>query len=248
MHVRRAKGKLGVSSRRVHAARIALALVLLVIVAQIGIAAYAIATDTSEAEPDVPIVPATGITSPLDLEAAAVLGLDIARDWRSDAILVNAGMQVDWPDDSIEQLPAELPRGGWAILRYLSGGDMLTLRVDRGSGVVVETELLRLAEEDAAHLAAHAIDFVRASTNSATAVLAAEAAYGQRYRAACPERRRESWVGVITDESGGRPAWFVRYQDNGQRETTTLSVRIDWASGDVYDVVDLDPNCFEEPD
>jgi len=236
------------SGRRIHAARIATALVMAVIIAQIGIAAYAIATDDPETEPDVPIVPAAGITVPLDLETVATLGLEIAREWRIDPILVNAGMQVDWPDESIEQLPAELPPGGWAILRYLSGNDMLTLRVDRGSGVVVETEVLRLAEEDAAHLAAHAIDFRRASTNSATAVLAAEAAYGQRYRAACPDRRRQSWIGVIADASRGRPAWFVRYQDNDRRETITLSVRIDWASGDIYDEVIVDPDCFEESD
>ena len=236
------------SSRRARGTRIAIAFVLAVIVAQLGIAAYAIATDDSATEPDAPIVPAAEISEPLDLEAAAALGQDIARDWRSDAVLVNAGMQVDWPDEMVGSLPTELPRGGWAILRYLSGSHLLTLRVDRGSGVVVETEVVQLTGPDAARLAARAIDFARASTNSTTAILATEAAYGQRYRAACPERRRATWISVLTDESTGEPVWFVRYRDNDVPDQTTLSVRIDWASGNIYDEVNLDPNCSEEPE
>src|SRR5687768_7222686 len=109
------------SKRRPHWARTGIAIVAAIIVAQVAISAYAVATGNSEAEPDTPIVPGVEITEALDLEGAAALGLGIARDWRADAVLVNAGMQVDWPDDSIGRLPTELPQGGWAILRFVSG-------------------------------------------------------------------------------------------------------------------------------
>ena len=223
--------------------RIATALVLALVIGQIAVAAYAIAGDNTESEPDVPIIPEVEISEPLDLERAATLGLDIARQWRGDAVLVNAGMQVDWPEDMVNSVPTELPRGGWALLRYLSGTDILALRIDRGSGVVVETELQSLSENDAAELAAQAIDFQQASTNSTTAILATEAAYGQRYRAACPERRRSTWVSVLANGAAGQSSWYVRYRDNGDPERTTLSVRVDWATGDIFDNVNMNPTC-----
>jgi hypothetical protein len=225
--------------------RIATALILAIVIGQIAVAAYAIERDDSELEPEVPIIPEVAIAGPLDLEGAAALGLAIAREWRSDAVLVNAGMQVDWPDDMVNRVPTELPRGGWALLRYLSGNDILALRIDRGSGVVVETELQTLTDSDAALLASQAIDFQRASTSSTTAILATEAAYGQRYRAACPERRRATWISVLADGNAGDPAWFVRYRDNGDPERTTLSVRINWATGDIFDGVNTNPTCAD---
>jgi len=231
--------------RRPHWPRMAVAAIVAIIVAQVGIAAYAVASNTTEQEPNVPIVPSQPIDAVLDLEQAAALGLEIARQWRSDSVLVDAGMQVDWPDESIADVPSELPRGGWALLRYLSGHEMLTLRVDRGSGVVVETELIRLSAADAAQLAARALDFQQASTTSSTAILATEAAYGLTYRAACPDRRRATWISAETDGSSGQRSWYVAYRDNDDRERITLSVRIDWASGDIFDGVNLNPNCAD---
>jgi hypothetical protein len=232
-----------VSVRHPHWSRIAAALILVIIVGQIGVAAFVIASEDDESEPDAPVIPSVEISSPLDLEAAASLGIEVARKWRSNAVLINAGMQVDWPADMVDSVPTELPRGGWALLRYLSGDDILTLRIDRGSGVVVETELLTLSGSDAATLASQAIDFQLASTNSTTAILATEAAYGRQYRAACPERRRSTWVSVVTDTDSGQPAWFVRYRDNGDPDRTSLSVRIDWAAGDIFDAVNSNPTC-----
>ena len=219
---------------------------MVLILAQVGIAAYAIGSDDTTGEPDAPIFPTTEITEPLNLEAASALGLAVAREWRPDAILVNAGMQVDWSDESADQLATELPRGGWALLRYLSGRDVLTLRIDRGSGVVVETEVLRLSEDDAANLALQAIDYERASTNSTTAILATEAAYGQHHRLACPERRRATWISVHSDEFSGERVWFVRYRDAARPNEITLSVLIDWRNGSIYDLVNPNSNCLDE--
>ena len=233
--------------RRPHGARIGAAIIGAVIVAQIAIAAIAIARDDAEVGPVAPIIPTAEITEPLALEAAAALGTEVAREWRNDAVLVRAGMQIDWPDDMVDELPTELPQGGWAILGLLSGNDLLTLRMDRGSGVVVETELQRLSDADAAHLASHAIDFEQASSNSTTAILASEIAYGQSHRAACPERRRATWISVIHDEDSGESSWFVRYRDNANPETITLSMQIDWTTGAMVDVVNTDPDCAEEP-
>ena len=234
------------TARRVSLVRFGIAIVAAIIVAQVAITAYAVATSSAGTDLNTPIMPDVEITEPLGLEAAATLGLEIARDWRADAALVNAGMQVDWPDDSIARPPTELPRGGWAILRFVSGQDMLTLRVDRGSGVVVETELMELSPGDAELLITHEIDFERASTASTTAILATEMAYGQSYRSACPDRRRATWISVLTGYDTGQTAWFIRYRDNDMPDRITLSVQIDWESGEIRDVLNLDPNCVAD--
>jgi hypothetical protein len=154
-------------------------------------------------------------------------------------------MQYDWPREALPEPPAELPRGGWIFFAFLAGDDLLTLRVDRGSGVIVDTRIVPLGDRARAGYVANAVDLDDASARSGTAAQAAETAYGAEFRAACPDQRYQSWLAARIYAERGEIVWHVEYESvNADGEPVTpLTLDVSWETGDLQNVANADEPC-----
>jgi hypothetical protein len=190
-----------------------------------------------------PISPPDEIAIPLDLEGIVPFANSVAAGWRSDSELVRANMQLDWPRDRPDANQSALPRGGWIMLAYVGGNELLTMRIDRGSGTIVEARLSDLDETTRASYANAVLDLSTATTTSATAMQAAEAAYGHEFRTECPDLRYTSWLSTSRDAVTGARAWHIEYEQRVDGDTSSISMDIDWAWGAVQDVVNDVPPC-----
>lgn len=221
--------------------------VLLIIVVQMALIGYSVASGEDDGRPKPPIRPTTEPLFPLAFEGIYEFADEQARTWKDDAVLVQSNLQVDWPREPQDE-PAplgQIPRGGWIMFAYVSGEEMLTIRMDRGSGTIVETRVVTLDADSRARYLANPIDYGQSKVASLTAMTAVEATYGNTFRTQCMDRRYVSWVTIRTDDATGERFWRIEYEEQDGGIDSSLSVDISWQTGEMQNVVNADRPCSE---
>ena len=218
--------------------RAATIILSLVVLAQIGLIGYALARSDTDTRPIPPIRPTVEPLFPLAFEGIYRFANEQAQSWKSDAVLVSSNLQVDWPrepQDDPDPL-GQLPRGGWIMFGYVSGEELLTIRMDRGSGTIVETRVVTLDANSRERYLAHPIDYSEAKVASLTAMSAVETLYGAAWREKCMDRRYVSWSTVYTDDTTGERYWLIEYEEVDGGINSNMSTRVSWATGEIDDV------------
>jgi hypothetical protein len=218
------------------------AIALAIVLIQAILLGYGLTRASSPATPDTPISPSSPLEVPLDIEGVLPFASETASEWRQGARLARASLQIDWPRDVAAET-SDLPTGGWIVLSFLSDDEMLTMRIDRGSGTIVETRVVDVPEDDLDTFANSVIDLSAASTRSGTAMRAAFEAYGREYRVMCPDRRFVSWLTVRRDPVSGSTYWTIEFEDHSEEEPAPLRLDVDWQTGDVLNVENAGAAC-----
>ena len=216
---------------------------VLIILAQAGLLGYGFVRADDPDQIQTPIQPTVQPQMPLDLEGIVPFAREVATSWRTDSQLVGASMQIDWPREPTDKLALELPPGGWIFLAFLSQDDLLTLRIDRASGSIVQTGLISLDKQTPADYAAQLVDLTAASTSSGTALLAAEASYGTDFRNACPDQRFTSWLTVRRLPEADSQAWHIEYKSIADEPQPAMTMNVDWQSGEIQNVTNAAEPC-----
>lgn len=214
----------------------------LIVLLQVSLLGYGLARADNATQLRTPIRPTTDVTLPLALETIMPFAGGVAADWRADSRLVGASMQIDWPHERGTQAALDLPPGGWIFLAFLSENDLLTMRIDRASGVIVQTSLISLGDRARSGYADRAIDLVESTTSSSTAALAAETAHGTAFRNACPDQRFLSWL-TARKSADGRVDWHIEYPSVADEPQPPLEMDIDWQSGQIQNVANASAPC-----
>lgn len=201
-------------------------------------------TSDSAVQIDPDFTPPDGLEFPLYLEEYDPIAKEIALAWNPEAQLVAANMQLDWPQTPSDQWSDEMPRGGWFLLTYVAGSEMLSLRIDRGSGELKESNVISITAEQASTYLSMIIDYSQASTTSETVAIAGEAAYGRAFRAQCPENRPQSWYTVARSGVTGGMIWRIDYVNRRpDLPQDLMSIDVDWASGELENIQNLELPC-----
>jgi len=223
--------------------RIGLIICVAIVLIQLGLIGYSATRASTPIRLRAPLQPTTQPPMPLDLEGIWPFASKVATDWHADASLVRASMQIDWPGDAGTVPAGQLPTGGWIFLTFLSSDGLLTMRIDRGSGVIVDTETLDIDSKFRDAFSTTPIDFAAAKTSSGTAASAAEVAYGATFRSACPDRRHTSWIAVRVDPATGALSWHVEYESRGDQPQPAMTMDVDWKSADIQNVENATEPC-----
>jgi len=223
--------------------RVGLLVCAAIVVIQLGLLGYAVSRASTPTRLASPIRPTTEPQFPLDLEGIWPFASNVATGWKSDAALVRANMQLDWPGEAGNPPAGQLPIGGWIFMTFLSSDGLLTMRIDRGSGVIVDTEILDIDSRFRDAFPATPIDFSLAKTSSGTAASAAEVAHGTEFRSACPDQRHTSWLAVQTDSSTGATAWHIEYESRGEQPQPSMTLDVDWITADIRNVENATEPC-----
>lgn len=227
--------------------RAATVLVALIVVAQIALIGYARANKETDTRPIPPIPPTTEPLFPLAFEGIVDFATEQAQTWKPDAVLVQSNLQVDWPREPQEDPDpiGQIPRGGWIMFAYVSGEEMLTMRMDRGSGTIVETRVVGLDHASLDYYLANPINYDDAAVASLTAMTNFEAQIGYDWRMECMDRRFVSWATVWTDSVTGERFWLIEYEEVEGGPGSNLSVRISWVTGLADEIVNAGRPCSE---
>jgi hypothetical protein len=221
------------------------AVIVALILAQVALAGYAFATGEEDTRPIPPITPQDEPLFPLAFEAILPFVDEQAKAWREDAVLVQSNLQVDWHREDVGDPVGQVPRGGWIMFAYVSGDDLLTLRLDRGSGTIVETRVVLLDEDSIHRYLRNPVDYGQARVASLTAMTAVEAAYGNQYRSKCYDRRHVSWATILTDEDTGERFWHIEYEEREADLGTNMTADVSWQTGEIVNVTHEDLPCSE---
>ena len=222
---------------------IAIVMILALIAGQVGFAVKASfndgpATHLSDVAPR-----PREMTPGQSLETIAPYADSVAQSWDSAAKLVEASMQIDWPDGYDPVAEGTLPIGGWLLLGYATEKNLLTMRIDRGSGTIVETAIVPLTPDLATSYLSHVISYAPGGRTSTMAMLAFEIAYGTAFRNDCSFRRPQSWVIPSTgpdDSSVWRISYVNRHDD---QPADYLTGDLDQTSGAIEYVTGQDVEC-----
>jgi hypothetical protein len=223
--------------------RVGLIICVAIILIQLGLLGYAATRASSQSLVQAPIRPTTQPPVPLDLEEIWPFASSVATNWRSDASLVRASMQMDWPGEAGSPPAGQLPIGGWIFMTFLSSDGLMTMRIDRGSGVIVDTEVLDIDAKFRDAFSTTPIDFSAAKTSSGTAASAAEVAYGSTFRSACPDLRHTSWIAVQVDPATGATSWHIEYESRGDQPQPSMTMDVDWQTADIRNVENATEPC-----
>ncbi len=221
------------------------AVIVALILAQIALAGYAFASGEEDTRPIPPITPAEEPLFPLAFEAIQGFATNEARSWREDAVLVQSNLQVDWHREDVGDPIGQVPRGGWIMFAFVSEDDMLTMRLDRGSGTIVETRVVSLDDASLERYLSNPVDYSQARVASLTAMTAVEAAYGNAWRSKCYDRRYISWVTIRTDAETGERFWHIEYEEREGELGTNLTADVSWQSGEIMNVRNQNLPCSE---
>jgi hypothetical protein len=223
--------------------RVGLIICIAIVLTQLGLIGYSVTRASTPSRVQAPLQPTTQPPMPLDLEGIWPFASTVATGWHADASLVRASMQIDWPGDASAQPASQLPTGGWIFLTFLSSDGLLTMRIDRGSGVIVDTETLDIDSKFREAFSIAPINFSAAKTTSGTAASAAEVAYGSTFRSACPELRHTSWVAVQVDPASGATSWHIEYESRGDQPQPSMTLDVDWKNADIQNVENATEPC-----
>jgi hypothetical protein len=171
-----------------------------------------------------------------------------AQIWKSDATLVEASIQIDWPDDWATSASGQLPPGGWVLLGYISGTELLTMRIERGGGIIVQMQVTQISEDVAADYRSNVFDIAAAKQTSADAAMAFDIAHGAAFRQACAFRRGQSYLHPEISSSSGQWVWAISYLNRRENDPAQyMTGEIDWATGSIDQVVDTNLPCDPAP-
>lgn len=221
----------------------AVAVLLVVQLALIGVGLAKANGEDGPAEPRIQVVDSAPDQLPLTPESGLPLAAQYAQQWRTDARLVGVSMRLDWPEviDAIPQ--GELPPDGWLLYTYVSGEELLTINLDRGSGSFNGSNVSSQGGSDW-----KAIDIGSVQRTAAIAALSAELLGGRAYRSVCPDQRRVSVVsfGLVPRADGSKTAtWTVTYEERDRGDRVDVRVRMDATTGDVIDDRTTSLGCDE---
>jgi hypothetical protein len=259
--------------QRFHSSRLTRA-ILVLIVLQLGVVVlYGRAQVASQPESLPPLdARAHDVGQPSGLESLAAVARTRATVWRSDAGLMTASLQIDWPLDAGQGNAAEIPAGGWASFAFYSDspdGAVLSILMERTSGAIMHETLVPWPGEA---LRPTMLVLDGAATDSLTALMAAELSAGRAYRLACPDRRHATYVSLTwsdisrelapdstPDRTGARPTpladataapmtrpslvWVVSYEDSVQPGRYPLRVAVADRTGSVIAVRGSNDGC-----
>ncbi len=219
--------------------------IIALIAAQVILAGYAFASHEEDTRPIPPITPTDEPLFPLAFEGIYPFVREQALSWRDDVVLVQSNLQVDWHREDVGDPVGQVPRGGWIMFAFVSGEDMLTMRLDRGSGTIVETRVVPLDRASRERYLANPVDYSQPKVASLTAMTAVEAAYGSAYRSKCYDRRYVSWVTILTDDATGERFWHIEYEEREAELGTNMSADVSWQTGEVLNVSNQELPCSE---
>ena len=214
-----------------------------IIVLQAALLGYGLTRASPTDHLQTPISPPSDLAMPLEIETVLPFAQSVAKTWRSEAKLVRANLQIDWPHEPTAARKSDLPAGGWIMLAFVGGDKMLTMRLDRGSGIIVEGRISTLDAKTQSSYGASPLDLASASTTSGTAMQAVEAAYGNSFRTACPDQRFTSWIFSAVDPATGARSWHAEYEQRSDSPQPSMSVDIAWATGDLSNVKNATQPC-----
>jgi hypothetical protein len=225
----------------------ATAVIALIVVIQVVLIGYSRASGEADTRPIPPITPETEPLFPLAFEGIYQFATEQARTWRNDAVLVQSNLQVDWPREvQDDPLPlGQLPRGGWIMFAFVSEDDYLTIRMDRGSGTIVETRVVTLDSDSRARYLANPLDYSQAAVASLTAMTTIETNWGNAWRNQCLDRRYISWATVLTDPATGDRFWRIEYEEQDGGIGSNMSFDVSWESGEVVNMTNEMRPCSE---
>lgn len=219
------------------------------------------------------------VTSPHDvgmpssLESLYAVAVGHASEWRPDARLMTASLQVDWPVDGLQQDQPRVPGGGWATFAFYSESagepEVMSVLLERYSGAIIQERVTAWPGED---LVPATLSLEAVNTGSLTALVSAELTSGQDFRLACPDRRHQTHVSLTWADHRAEPAttappatgatpvaagrgtpmpssgapslvWVVSYEDSATPDRYPLRVTIDASTGGILSVRGGDPTC-----
>ncbi len=173
--------------------------------------------------------------TPLTVEEGFPAALARAHQWNPGAWLFNVQAQIDWPADPDQAKTPDLPAGGWMIYLFAAPredfgdrGAVLSLMVDRASGVVLATDITPWTKPPERRL-----DLPSYPVSSVVALYAAELTGGADYRLACPQFRHLMRLSLAADATAAAPRWVVTYDDDRTPGRAGLRVEVDARSGEI---------------
>jgi hypothetical protein len=189
--------------------------------------------------PPPPPPPGAGpVSLPATLEDGLAVAWEQARAWRSDARLLSATMQVDWPWQAPPAVVTEVPGTGWLTYVFVApwqppgrgpGAATLSVVVERLSGRVTLQTTLGWEYPPATP---PVVATPRPAVSTIAAIKLAEAAGGTAFRRACPHYRHVTRVSLV-DQGEWPPHWLVTYEDARRPDRNGLLFRIGAASPDI---------------
>ncbi len=173
--------------------------------------------------------------APLTVEAGYPAALARAQIWHPSAWLFGVQVQIDWPADAGQAGERDLPASGWILYLFAAPredfgdrGAVLSLMVDRASGVVIATDVTRWTKPPARRL-----DLPSYPVSSSVALYAAELTGGAEFRLACPQHRRVMRLSLSSEAASTNPRWVVTYEDDRDPGRVALRVEIDTRTGEI---------------
>jgi hypothetical protein len=173
--------------------------------------------------------------TPLSVEEGFPAALARARQWNPEAWLFNVQAQIDWPADPDQAKTPDLPAGGWIIYLFAAPrddfgdrGEVLSLMVDRASGIVLATDITPWTKPPERRL-----DLPSYPVSSVVALYAAELTGGADYRLSCPQFRHLMRLSLAADATAATPRWVVTYDDDRTPGRAGLRVEVDARSGEI---------------
>lgn len=173
--------------------------------------------------------------APLTVEAGYPAALARAQQWNPGAWLFGVQVQIDWPADAVQAGETDLPASGWIIYLFAAHredfgdrGVVLSLMVDRASGVVIATDVTPWTRSPARKL-----DLPSYPVTSSVALYAAELTGGAEFRLACPQHRRVMRLSLSPGAASAHPRWVVTYEDDRAPGRAELRVEVDAQTGEI---------------
>lgn len=173
--------------------------------------------------------------TPLTVESGYPAALTWAQQWNPAAWLFGVQVQIDWPAEAVQAGKPDLPANGWIVYLFAAPredfgdrGAVLSLMVDRASGVVIAADVTSWTQPPARRL-----DLSSYPVASSVALYAAELTGGAEFRLACPQHRHVMRLSLTLDAAATAPFWVVTYEDDRAPGQPTLRVTVDARTGEI---------------
>ena len=223
-------------------------LVAILLGGQLALIAYGVTTTNQNNEQVAAAAQPEPMSGNIGIEQVLPNATQTAQAWKSDATLVEVSMQVDWPEDFSSSAAGQLPPGGWILFGFISGTELLTMRIERGGGNIVQMQVTPVTEDVAADYLSKVFDLAAAQQPSADAAMAFDIAHGEHFRAACPFWRGQSYMHPELSAATGAWVWALSYLNRRQNDPAQyMTGELDWATGSIDQVQDTELPCDPLP-
>lgn len=186
-------------------------------------------------------------TGPASLESAYPLAVAEAQRWNSDAELLSAEEEIDWPVTAQDPTAEDAPAGGWLVYVFVAPYDHFGLNTSAATlSVLIERNGVTIAnrQTEAWEYAPKplAVQPVNLKISSTAALTAAESAVGRAFREDCPAARHVTRIGLGAGADGA-PLWTVTYTQDRDDGNNALTIPINAQTGAVGPIADRAPAC-----